>query len=253
MSFYLFFISYRKQSQIPDYHPPKTMKKTIICIAMAASIMACGNKASNTEPTQNDSTTVVADTTAVTTDDTTDESTFKSPDYALLCLFDKVKSIQENIYLDDDKEPYHQFTYTFDANGQITKGIIFENYLGEDKVKLERNADGTIKTVLWYISDFDSWFSTNIKYNDNGQAVAIDRETVDGGKLFKVTYDKDGNIATMEETWEGEGEVENYLNTYTIKQKDNHGNWTEMTYSHKDIKENTVENFKLIRTINYYE
>lgn len=232
----------------------RTMKKCIIIATMAIAMASCGNKTGNNNDSPNDSTATATDSLKVAKAEDNSKEGYESPDYAVMCLYGKVKSIKEKVYIDGEELDGQSITYLFDSKGMMTQGKMFEIPIGNgEKTKIERNAKGMPVKIELYGADWDCWFETTISYNDKNQAIAIASEVPDGGRNTDIIYDGEGQIAKIVELWSGEGTAEQMTSTYKAVKKDAHGNWTDMTRIRAyDDGESPDETFRITRVIEYY-
>lgn len=166
------------------------------------AVMSCGNSGKKTEAVQKKAATV------------------EITDWDVFDLKGKVKSVTYYNWSSPYMWPYNDNvrTYSFDVTG---------NVIAPKGVTVTRNQRGVAIDFLYYLPDWDSWFSQSLKYDSNGRLAGVDRDGVDGGSSSEFHYDENGRISKETKYECAEGDEWEVVKCYEYISFDAKGNWTK--------------------------
>ncbi len=212
---------------------PFIMKKELTIVAATMLLAACGGKSESKDSKASEADSLVEAVLKSHTTEPAAEETPEAPapgrgDLGSYDLRGPVKRVD-----------YGEWSAAFNEQGQLTheNGERLENVFPGG---VKRDKNGRLKEC-----NADGYGSRYYTYNDRGLPIEINED----GYARQMTYDDEGYLKTEKATVAPEmgdegGEPEVITSTYTIVEKDSHGNWTKR----KDQMGNITT-----RSITYYK
>lgn len=216
--------------------------RKIVFMLLAVGIFASCTKKSEANESGKDS----AATVEVASQDAGAEAkalpSFASPDLALYNLRGSVKSISGS-FCESDKngkeipESFLGYSITFDKDGVLQ--LDDERYYNIKTSQSERDAKGYL-TKIHHEPDesYGGEVTYEFVYKDDRLVSSSDEwlGEISGGSDATYTYDGKGNLIKTVREGGSDGIKFTYTTTFTIKEKDDKGNWTKRHVSYEEVE-----------------